>query len=162
MIVGPDGKTPIKSEAEMKRYRAGGLQFDTNMTPDQLLSKALNTARQAIGAQAYQAAMQKTGSAVAATTEAQTAAMNVGDPFMIEPAAMAVFMYLAREIEYRDLVIAEINKRLEALGAGPVELEHPYPPPPPQEAPESAEDEAQEDGDSEGSEQDEHPEEAPN
>jgi len=160
MIVGPDGKTPIKSQAEMKRYRAGGLQFETNMTPDQLLSKSLNTARQAIGAQAYQAAMSKTGSAVAAQTEAQTAAMNVGDPFMIEPAAMAVFMYLCREIEYRDMVIAEINKRLEALGAGPVELEHPYPPPPIEEVASEAE------GDDEASEEEdgevENAEEAPN
>lgn len=129
-ILGPDGKTPIKSEVPVKRFSAGGFAFDAPMEPDQLLGKALNMSRQAIGAQAYQAAMQRTQSAVAAQTEANTAAMNVGDPFMIEPAAMAVFMYLSREVEYRDRVIAEINKRLEALGAAPVEVEHPYPPPP--------------------------------
>ena len=129
-ILGPDGKTPIKSEVPVKRFSAGGFAFDAPMEPDQLLGKALNMSRQAIAAQAYQAAMQRTQSAVAAQTDANTAAMNVGDPFMIEPAAMAVFMYLSREIEYRDRVIAEINKRLEALGAAPVEVEHPYPPPP--------------------------------
>jgi len=129
-ILGPDGKTPVNSKVEVTRFSAGGFAFDAPMQPDQLLGKALNMSRQAIGAQAYQAAMQRTQSAVAAQTEANTAAMNVGDPFMIEPAAMAVFMYLCREVEYRDKVITEINKRLEALGAAPVEVEHPYPPPP--------------------------------
>lgn len=127
-IVGPDG-SPVKSEVERKKYAAGGLAFEHDALPEQLLTKALNQARQAIGTQAYQQAMQRVANAAVANIEAQTAASNVKDPFLLEPAAMAVFMYLCREIEYRDEVIAQINKRLENLGATPLDLEHPYPEP---------------------------------
>lgn len=127
-IVGPDGN-PVQSEVEKKKYTAGGLAFEHDAVPEQLLVKALNQARQAIGTQAYQQAMQRVANAVAANVEAQTAASNVNDPFLLEPAAMAVFMYMCREIEYRDKVIDQINKRLENLGATPLDLEHPYPEP---------------------------------
>lgn len=134
-LVGPDGKTPIQSDLPTKKFRAGGLQFDTVMTPDMLLTKALQGAQQALANQAYQETMQRLKSAVAAQSAAQTAASTCGDPFTLEPAGMAVFMYLAREIEYRDKVIEQINERLVKLGAEPLDMTHPYPvpdPPPPE------------------------------
>jgi hypothetical protein len=136
VIVGPDGKTPLQSsDAPRMKYRAGGLSFESPLPPDALLTKAVAGAREAIGAQVYQATLQKTGSPTAAQAEASTAASTIGDPFVMEPAAMAVFMYLSREIEYRDLVIAQMNERLVSLGAKPLDVEHPYPVPVPEEAP---------------------------
>jgi len=135
-LVGPDGKTPIQSDLPKKKFRAGGLQFDTVMTPDMLLTKALQGAQQAVANQAYQQTMQQTKSAVAAQSAATTAASSCGDPFTLEPSAMAVFMYLAREVEYRDKIIEQLNDRLVKLGAEPLDLTHPYPvpdPPPPEE-----------------------------
>lgn len=136
-IVGLDGKTPIQSDLPQHKFRAGGLQFETTMTPDMLLSKALQGARQALAGQAYQQAMQQTGSPTAAQGAAQTAAASCGDPFALEPTAMAVFMYLAREIEYRDGIIEQIRDRLVKLGSEPLDLTHPYPlpDPPPEDAP---------------------------
>lgn len=154
-LVGPDGKTPIQSDLPQKMFRAGGLKFQTELTPDMLLTKALQGAQQALANQAYQQTFQQTKSATAATAAAQTAATGCGDPFTLEPAAMAVFMYLAREIEYRDLVIQQINERLSGLGAEPIDVEHPYPVPPPEEL-EDEQDE--EDGEQEeGSEDQDNP-----
>ena len=130
-LVGPDGKTPIKSDLPQKKFRSGGLQFDTELTPDMLLSKALQGAQQALANQAYQQTMQQTRSAVAATAAATAAASSCGDPFALEPSAMAVFMYLSREVEYRDGIIEQLNERLVKLGAEPLDLTHPYPVPEP-------------------------------
>jgi len=129
MIVGPDGKTPMKSNVPMNSYRAGGLRFEIGLVPDQLLNKALAGAQQMIGGQAYAAAMKKSGSAVVAQNEGNTAAAAVQDPFIMEPCAMAVFMYLSRELEYRDRLIEQLNERLVMLGAEPLDVEHPYPVP---------------------------------
>lgn len=126
-ILGPDGKTPVKSDAPLIQYKAAGLRFDTQLSPEDLLNKAINGAQQAIAAQVYQSSMQKSGSAVVARSEANSAAANVTDPFMLEPCAMAVFMYLSREIEYRDLIIEQINKKLQDLGQEALDLTHPYP-----------------------------------
>ena len=82
----------------------------------------------AVGQQAFSQAMQRTGNAVVAQTEAQTALAGIQDPFAMEPCAMAVFMYLSREVEYRDAVIEQLNERLVGLGAKPLDVEHPYPP----------------------------------
>ncbi len=139
-LVGPDGKTPIQSDAPKLDYRAGGLMFSTPMLPDHLLQKAVNAAQQAVAGSVYNDVFQKTNSAMAAQAEAQSAAASIGDPFTIEPAAMAVFMYLSREIEYRDRIIRDISERLEALGAEPLNLEHPYPlAPKPEDADEESE-----------------------
>lgn len=62
-----------------------------------------------------------------AQAEAQAAAEGVVDPFEMEPCAMAVFMFLSRELEYRDLVIEQLNDRLISLGAQPLDVEHPHP-----------------------------------
>jgi hypothetical protein len=99
------------------------------MIPDALLTKALAGAQQMIGGQVYAAAMKKTGSPTIAQNEGNTAAAGVQDPFMLEPCAMAVFMYMSREIEYRDKIIEQVNERLVALGAEPLDLTHPYPVP---------------------------------
>lgn len=145
-LVGPDGKTPIQSDLPTHTYRAGGLRFDAKLTPDMLLTKAVQGAQQAVGQQIYAQVLQKTKSAFTAQTEAQTAASNVRDPFTLEPCAMAVFMYLSRELEYRDKIIEQLNDRLTKLGAEPLDLTHPYPIPDPVAAQEEAEG-AEEDGD---------------
>jgi len=85
--------------------------------------------------------MRETGNKVVAQAEGNSAAAGVRDPFMLEPAAMAVFMYVAREIQFRDRVIADMNKRLVALGAEPIDLTHPHPVP---TAPSVDEDESEE------------------
>ena len=158
-LVGPDGKTPIQSDLPVKEFRAGGLQFSTSMTPDMLLTKAVQGAQQAIAQQTYQAVIQRlTASPLVtqsqahtqATAEAQSAASKVGDPFTLEPAGMAVFMYLAREIQYRDAIIEQVNERLQKLGADPLDMTHPYPVPEPPE--ESEESEGEDDGDSDADE----------
>lgn len=122
-IVGPDGKTPVQSDMPERRYRAGGLEIKTPASPSAMLQRAFEGARQMIGQQVYAVTMQKTGSAIAAQQEAQTAAASVQDPFQMEPCALAVFMYLSAEIEHRDRVLAEVNERLKTLGAEPVDLE---------------------------------------
>lgn len=160
-LVGPDGKTPIQSDLPQKEFRAGGLQFGTVMTPDMLLNKAIQGAAQAIAQQTYQAVAQRLSASPLmkvppsqihsqATAEAQKAAAKVRDPFTLEPAAMAVFMYLSREIEYRDMLIGQISERLQGLGAEPLDLTHPYPVPPPKESESEDEGDEEEDGDESG------------
>jgi hypothetical protein len=141
LIVGLDGKTPIKSEIPSISYSAGGLKFDAPAKPNDMLTKAIVGAKQAVGQQAFSQAMQRTGNAVVAQTEAQTALAGIQDPFAMEPCAMAVFMYLSREVEYRDAVIEQLNERLVGLGAKPIDVEHPYPPTEPVPEEEAEEDE---------------------
>lgn len=131
MLVGPDGETLIKGNQPEIEFRAGGLRFSTPLTPDTLLSRAVQGARRMAADQAYQQSMRLEGSAWAAQQAAQVAAASVSDPFILEPAAMAVFMYLSREIEFRDRVLSEINERLTRLGVDPINLRHPYPYPEP-------------------------------
>ena len=121
-LVGPDGKTPVQSDMPERRYRAGGLEIKTPGTTSLLLQRAMEGAQQMIGQQVYAAALQRSGSAAVAQQEAQTAVTSIRDPFQLEPCALAVFMYLAREIEHRDRVLSEMNEKLKALGAEPVDL----------------------------------------
>ena len=141
VILGPDGKTPVQSDAPVLSYQGGGLRFTTPMIPDALLTKALAGAQQMIGGQVYAAAMKKHGSPTIAQNEGNTAAAGVQDPFTLEPCAMAVFMYMSREIEYRDMIIEQVNERLVSLGAEPIDMTHPYPVPDEPEAPEPTEEE---------------------
>lgn len=141
LIVGLDGKTPIKSEAPSINYSAGGLKFDASAKPNDLLTKAIVGAKQSFGQRVFAEVMQRTQSAVAAQTEAQSAVAGIADPFTMEPCAMAVFMYLSREVEYRDAVIEQLNERLVGLGAEPIDVEHPYPPTEPAPEEEAEEDE---------------------
>ncbi len=129
-LVGPDGHTPLVAETEKISYKAGGLRLDIDeaITPDVVLKQALAAAQQMIGQQAAGQHMQQTGSQVAAEIAGRTAASGVKDPFSMEPCALAIFMYLAREIEYRDRVIGDMAKRLDTLDGGKTDLEHPYPP----------------------------------
>lgn len=126
IILGPDGNTPIKSNLQKKTYKAGGLRIQTELTPDMMLSKAAQGAGQLIWNQVFEQTMRSSGSAVEAHQAARAATVNV-DPFTLEPSAMAVFMYLSREIEYRDRIIDQINDRLRLLGSDPIDMTHPYP-----------------------------------
>lgn len=126
-----DGKTPIASEVEKVEYKAGGLKVQSPMKPDDLLNKALAGARQAMANQAGAQMLEQTKSHAIAQQAAQAAAENMHDPFGLEPAALAVFMYLSREIEYRDMIIEQISKELAVLGRKPIDVKHPYPYPEP-------------------------------
>jgi hypothetical protein len=106
-----------------------------------MLTKAIVGAKQAIGQRVFTEVMQRTQNTIAAQTEAQTAVAGIADPFTMEPCAMAVFMYLSREVEYRDAVIEQLNERLVGLGAKPIDVEHPYPPTEPVPEEEAEEDE---------------------
>ena len=134
-IVGLDGKTPIRSEQEAKtkakeakfHYMAGGLRFGSGVTPDTMLQSALERSQQMIGQQAYNRALSEGKNAQVAQVMAVTAVSTMTDPFAMEPCAAAVFMYMSRELEYRDRIITQMNERLQALGAKPLDLTHPYP-----------------------------------
>lgn len=157
-IVGLDGKTPIRLEQKSKdkakesefHYMAGGLRFGSSVAPDAMLQSALERSQQMIGQQAYNKALSERKNAQVAQVMAVTAVSTMTDPFAMEPCAAAVFMYLSRELEYRDSIIAQMNERLQGLGAKPLDLTHPYPLPlekpevedadtdaPPDDAPES-------------------------
>ena len=134
-IVGLDGKTPIRSEQEAKarakeselHYKAGGLHFGSDMTPEAMLQGALEKAQQSVGNKAYNESRSSGNNDQSAQMAGTMAASAVTDPFMMEPAAAAVFMYLSRELEYRDGIIAQLSERLVALGAEPLDTIHPYP-----------------------------------
>ena len=114
-IVGPDGQTPISTDAETIKYSAGGIQLDSTDTPESTFQKALAGAQQVIAQQVGAATLQSTGSHTIAQTQAQQAAARVSNPFQIEPCALGVFMLLSREIEHRDRIISALAKRLDKV-----------------------------------------------
>ena len=114
-IVGPDGQTPVVSEAKLNDYAVGGVQVKSAETPEEVLHKALSNAQTVVAQQAGAAAFQKSQSHVVAQAEAQQAAMSVTNPFHIEPAALALFMLMSREIKHRNSVIAALAERLDKL-----------------------------------------------
>lgn len=121
-LVGLDGQE-ISTEIKTAKYEVGGVQIDAADTPEMMLQKALAGAQQIVGQQVGQMAMQRSGSQVVAQTEAQAAASKVMNPFQLEPAALAIFMLMSREIEHRDRVISALAARLDALdGNGSEEL----------------------------------------
>ncbi len=126
-LVGPDGKTPLKVEGKKISYQAGGLKFDSTVEPDAMLLHALTKSKQSVGNNVFTQVLQNNGTELQAQLQATTAANGVTDPFAMEPCAAAVFMYLSREIEYRDKIIAQLVDRVVALGADPVDMTHPYP-----------------------------------
>ena len=118
---------PVILDREEKEYSAGGLRVKLQATPEDMLQRALAGAQKMAGQQAGMIAMQKTGSQAIAQQEAMEVASKVTDPFAMEPAALAVFLLLAREIEFRDKVIADLASRLDKLDNKKTNLEHPYP-----------------------------------
>lgn len=127
-LVGPDGQE-ISSKTNPTTYEVGGIRVDAADTPEMMLQKALAGAQQIVAQQVGQMAMQRSGSQVVAQTEAQAAAGKVVNPFQLEPAALAIFMLMSREIEHRDRVIFELAKRLDALDGNSSEelLKKPWP-----------------------------------
>ena len=126
-LVGPDGKTPLKAEGKKISYQAGGLQFNSPVEPDAMLVHALNKSKQAVGNNVFTQVLQNNGTELQAQMEATSAVNGLTDPFAMEPCAAAVFMYMSREIEYRDKIISQILERLAELGANPIDTTHPYP-----------------------------------
>lgn len=124
-IVGADGK-PASEEVKQYEYVAGGLRMRTSLIPDDLLRKALAGAKAAAAQQAGSETLASTKSHALAAASANAAANGMADPFALEPAAMAVFMYLSREIEYRDAVIKRISDELVKLGADALDVKHHY------------------------------------
>ncbi len=116
-------------------YKAGGLAFSTPSTPNSNLTSAFVRAKQSMGQRAFMGAKNLDETDAVAQAKAQDAAEAVVDPFEMEPCAMAVFMFLSREVEYRDLVIEQLNERLVELGVKPIDVEHPYPAAAPAENP---------------------------
>lgn len=114
-IVGPDGQTPLSSEAKAQAYKVGGVRIDSADTPESMLSKALIGAQQVIAQQVGTMSLQRSGSQIVAQAEAQQAAAKVTNPFQIEPCALGLFMLMAREIEHRDNVIAALAERLDKV-----------------------------------------------
>lgn len=136
------GGNPVIVDREEKEFSAGGMRIRLQALPEDLLQRALAGAQKMAGQQAGMIVMQKTGSQATAQSEAVSAASKVRDPFAMEPAALAVFMFLAREIEYRDRVISEMAARLDKLDDRETNLEHPYPSAPIPEPPDDEEKES--------------------
>jgi len=121
IILGPDGNSSAESLPD-KEFKAGGMALKTKFTPDMILEKAKGGARQLAMSHAYESELKRSGSYKAAQDAANIAASSITDPFIMEPCAMAVFMFLSREVEYRDMVIAQLNERLVSLGAEPIDI----------------------------------------
>jgi hypothetical protein len=88
-IVGPDGRP---AEREATEYKIGDFGFKTNALPNEMLGQALNVAR----------AMMAQRDPIGART--------LTNPFQVEPAAQAVFMFLVQEL-------ARLEGRIEELEA---------------------------------------------
>lgn len=95
-IVGPNGR-PIG--ADNKTFRLGDFEIASPKPANFFLGHALQVARDAL------------------RQSNPMAAMQVSNPFQMEPAAKAVFMMAAEEL-------SKMTQRLEALEARVEELEH--------------------------------------
>ena len=128
-IVGPDGQTPVSSDAEVQTYKVGGVHLASQDTPEAMLHKALLGAREMVAQQAGAMSLQKSGSHVMAQAAAQEAAARLTNPFQIEPCALGLFMLMSREIEHRDKAIAALAERLDKVDGQSSEdlLKKPWP-----------------------------------
>jgi hypothetical protein len=86
-IVGPDGRP---AERERVEYKVSDFGFETNEKPDEVLGVALARAREAM------------------SSRDPLGAATISNPFVMEPCAQAVFMYLA-------IAVAELRQERDAL-----------------------------------------------
>lgn len=91
-ILRPDGQP---TDVEATEYELGSFSLKTPIPAEAYLSKALDYAR---------AAMRQ---------QNPLAAMNIGNPFQMEPAAQAVFMLAVQEIGLLKERLAELESKLE-------------------------------------------------
>jgi len=118
-ILGADGQEaksePKGDESPVIQYAVGGVEVGSPETPEQVLGRAVLGAKQMVYAQSEAQAMQQLGDRSMAQKMASAAANSCNNPFTLEPAAQAVFMLMAREIEWRDQVIQSLCARLDKI-----------------------------------------------
>lgn len=151
MLVGEDGKpiTVEKIEEEEKKeeerkvaeaiqhtYKAGGFEITIGGTPEAVLLQTLREKRNSVEQHVMMQGRAQNVDPMIASAAAKQESSKITHPFVGEHCALAVLMCLSREIEYRDRVIADLSKRLDALDGKTTDLEHPYPIPTPAEKPE--------------------------
>lgn len=93
-LIRPDG-TPV--EQPDIEYSSGGFSFSTPALPSDLLQLALSKARQALSRQ----------DPIGAT--------QLDNPFVMEPAAQAVFMFLVQEVQTLTEALAELHARIDEI-----------------------------------------------
>ena len=133
-ILGADGEkaaSQAQGQEEVPNfvYAVGGVEMATPEVPEVVLQRAVIGAKQITGQQAGQAAMAQLNDHSMAQQAANAAANACNNPFAIEPAALATFMLMSREIEWRDKVIAQLAERLDKLDGESSEalLKKPWP-----------------------------------
>jgi hypothetical protein len=107
-LIRPDG-TPV--EQPDIEYASGGFSFKTPALPSDLLNLALTKARQALARQ----------DPIGAT--------QLDNPFAMEPAAQAAFMFLVQEVGALNETIAKLQGQVDALEnkPAPSPATHPIP-----------------------------------
>lgn len=119
-LIGPGGE-PIDlsniggDDEDLYVYKAEGIVIETTATVENQLQAAMEKCQKTVGRHVYEGALQAGASDMEARAAATTAAAEVPTPFVMEPAAQAVFMLLANEIAWRDELITNLATRLEAL-----------------------------------------------
>lgn len=118
-ILGANGEKAAEQAQEQEApnfdYAVGGIEMASPETPETVLQRAVMGAKQIVHQQAGQAAMAQLNDHSIARQAANAAANACNNPFAIEPAALAVFMLMSREIEWRDKVISKFAERLDKL-----------------------------------------------
>jgi len=121
-IVDPSGKA-IQPDREIVTYEVGNVKLATNALPGDKLQEALAGARQMATMQLMAAARQSQGGIhipeESLRVQAVAEASKIEDPFKMEPAAQAVFMMLANQIQAQAEVIQDLRGRIETLECKP-------------------------------------------
>ncbi len=132
-LIGPDGE-PLNlssigvDEENLIPYKVGGICIETPATPADQLHVAMEKCQKTVAQHVYEGALQQGAPEMEARAAATNAAAEVPSPFVMEPAAQAVFMLLASEIAWRDKLIDNLAARLETID-GQKTPERPGPPP---------------------------------
>jgi len=119
-LIGPGGE-PIDlsnigaDDEELYVYKVEGIVIETPATVENQLQEAMEKCQKTVAKHVYEGAKQAGAPEMEARAAATNAAAEVPSPFVMEPAAQAVYMLLANEIAWRDELITNLSTRLEAI-----------------------------------------------
>jgi hypothetical protein len=122
-IIGPDGRE-MKSDGglgqeamppKMYELKTCGIKLKTSQTPKEALDQSLMQVRETF-ASALMAQMVRSGSSKEdAYIKASASVQSILNPFQNEPAARAVFLALAEEVEQMNSTLENLDKRISEL-----------------------------------------------